>query len=161
MTLEARIGNTRTPLKVDITSGDIITPKEVVYRFDLLLENRSIDVLAYNIETVLAEKIETLLSRGIANTRMRDFYDLYILIKLRSENVNPSILTEAVAGTAERRGTSDLLSQGEIILAEVFKNEDLPKQWKKYQKEYSYAEDISWKEIKEVVYLLWSMIEIK
>jgi len=73
VSLEARLENARIPLKVDLTTGNEITPKEVVYTFDLLLEDRSIDVLAYNVETVIAEKLETIISRGIANTRMRDF----------------------------------------------------------------------------------------
>lgn len=161
VTLESQMGGTRIPLKVDITAGDVITPREVVYRFDLLLENRSIDVLAYNIETVLAEKIETVIARGIANTRMRDFYDIYILLKLRGENVAPRILSEAVLGTAERRGSSHLMPQGNVILDEVFTNEDLPKQWRKYQNEYSYAEDISWEHVKEAVNHLWGMINFK
>lgn len=82
VSLEARMENARIPLKVDITIGDKITPKEVIYTFKLLLEDRSIDILAYNIETVIAEKLETIISRGIANTRMRDFYDIYILLKV-------------------------------------------------------------------------------
>jgi predicted nucleotidyltransferase component of viral defense system len=83
VSIEALMGNARIPIKVDITTGDEITPREVIYTFDLLLENRSIDILAYNIETVIAEKFETILTRGIANTRMRDFYDIFILLKLQ------------------------------------------------------------------------------
>lgn len=156
--LEARIENTRAPLKVDITVGDVITPREIVYRYNLLLEDRSIDVLAYNIETVLAEKLETLLARSIANTRMRDFYDLFILLKLQGQNVNKSTLTKAVIATAMRRGSSGLLPDGKTILKEVFADNDLLKQWSRYQNEYSFAKEISWEEIKDSVNTLWDMI---
>ena len=103
VSLEARMDNTRIPLKVDITAGDVIMPKEMVYTFDLLLENRSIDILAYNIETIIAEKLETILSRSIANSRMRDFYDLHILLKLRGQAIDANTLTQAVQATAKRR----------------------------------------------------------
>ena len=151
--LEACLGNTRASLKVDITAGDAITPKEMVYRFDLLLEDRSIDILAYNIETVIAEKIETLLSRGTANSRMRDYYDLYILLQLRGQAIDVRTLTDAVTATAQRRGSSALLSEGALILEEIFTNEDLFRLWKEYQKEYNYAEDISWEDEKSLCFI--------
>lgn len=103
VSLEAYMENARTPLKVDITTGDEITPKEVIYTFDLLLEDKSIDILAYNIETVIAEKLETIISRSIANTRMRDFYDIYILLKIQRHNIDKSLLTDAVIATANKR----------------------------------------------------------
>jgi len=158
--LEARLGNTRAPLKVDITAGDAMTPKEMVYRYDLLLEDRYIDILAYNIETVIAEKIETLLSRGIANSRMRDFYDLYILLQLRGQAIDARTLTDAVTATAQRRDSSALLSEGTLIMEEIFENEDLSRSWKEYQKAYSYAEDISWEDVKKSVLYLWDMINL-
>lgn len=90
--LDATMENARIPIKVDITIGDEITPKEVVYTFDLLLENRSINILAYNIETVIAEELETIITRGTANTRMRDFYDIYILLKVQGRNIDKETL---------------------------------------------------------------------
>ncbi len=157
--LEAHMGNTRAPLKVDITAGDAIIPKEMVYRFDLLLEDRSIDILAYNIETIIAEKIETLLSRGIANSRMRDFYDLHILLKLRGQAIDDLTLTDAVTATAKRRGSLALLSEGKQILEEIFTNEDMSGSWKEYQKAYNYAEDIYWENVKDSVLYLWDIIK--
>lgn len=147
VSLEARMESARIPLKVDITTGDEITPKEVVYTFDLLLEDRSIDILAYNIETVIAEKLETIISRGIANSRMRDFYDIYILLKVHGNKVNKSLLAEAVMATAKRRGSLDVLLEGQLILEEVFTSEILQGYWARYQKKYSYANDISWEEM--------------
>lgn len=96
VSIESLMDNVRIPIKVDITTGDEMTPKEVIYTFDLLLEDRSIDILAYNIETVIAEKFETILTRSITNTRMRDFYDIYILVKLQGHRVEHALLAEAV-----------------------------------------------------------------
>lgn len=155
VSLEARMESARIPLKVDITTGDEITPKETVYTFDLLLEDRSIDILAYNIETVLAEKLETIISRGIANTRMRDFYDIYILLKVHGNKIDNTLLAKAVVATSKRRGSSDVLSNGQLVLKEVFQSDSLHSLWAKYQKNYSYANDISWEEIANAVFKMW------
>jgi predicted nucleotidyltransferase component of viral defense system len=160
VSLEAYMENARIPLKVDITTGDEITPKEVIYTFDLLLEDRSIDILAYNIETVIAEKLETIISRSIANTRMRDFYDIYILLEVQGHNIDKSLLTDAVIATAERRESSNILLEGNLILKEVFSSDILYTHWTRYQKKYIYAKDISWGEIKEAVFKIWSSLDI-
>ena len=160
VSLEAYMENARIPLKVDITTGDEITPKEVIYTFDLLLEDRSIDILAYNIETVIAEKLETIISRSIASTRMRDFYDIYILLEVQGHNIDKSLLTDAVIATAERRGSSNILLEGNLILKEVFSSDILYTHWTRYQKKYIYAKDISWGEIKEAVFKIWSSLDI-
>ena len=152
--------NARIPLKVDITTGDQITPKEVIYTFDLLFEDRSIDVLAYNIETVIAEKLETIISRGIANTRMRDFYDIYILLKVQGHNIDRDLLTEAVTATCGKRGSINVLADGEVILEEIFSSNILYNHWLRYQKKYSYADDISWDEVKDTTFMLWNIINI-
>lgn len=89
------------PLKLDITTGDKITPKEIEYSFKLLMEDRSISILAYNLETILAEKLETVVSRGDQNTRPRDYYDIYILLKLRSQDITMADLVSAVAATCK------------------------------------------------------------
>ncbi len=156
VSIDAMMENARIPIKVDITIGDEITPKEVVYTFDLLLEDKSIDILAYNIETVIAEKLETIISRGTANTRMRDFYDIYILLKVQGHNIDSETLVEAIAATTKRRGSTEVLADGEKILEEVFFNDILFNHWKRYQKNYSYAEYISWDEIKEAVLSIWN-----
>ena len=157
ISLDAKMENARIPMKIDITTGDKITPKEVTYKFDLLLEERSIEVLAYNVETVIAEKLETLIVRSFTNTRMRDFYDLYILLKLQGQNINGELLGAALAETAKRRNSVKDLSVGEQVIKEIFQEEILQDYWRKYQKEYNYAEDISWEEVKNAVESLWSM----
>lgn len=160
VTMEALMDRARIPLKVDITTGDKITHKEVVYRFDLLLEDRSIEILAYNIETVIAEKFETIIARGIANTRMRDFYDIYILLKVQGHNIDRDTLAEAIVATAGKRGSRSILLEGELVLKEVFKSEILSREWSKYQKQYSYSADISWDEIKEAIFEIWEGMDL-
>ncbi|WP_352404970.1 nucleotidyl transferase AbiEii/AbiGii toxin family protein [Sporanaerobacter acetigenes] len=160
VSLEACMENARIPLKVDITTGDEITPKEVGYTFDLLLEDRSIYILAYNIETVIAEKLETIISRSIANTRLRDFYDIHILLKVQGHNINKDLLTKAIITTSERRGSSNMLQEGDLILEEIFSSDILYSHWTRYQKKYSYANDISWDEIKESVFVIWNSLYI-
>ena len=155
VSLEALMDNVKIPLKVDITTGDEITPKEVIYTFDLLLEDRSIDILAYNIETVLAEKIKTIISRGIANTRMRDFYDIYILLKLQRHNIDNNLLAKALLSTAKKRGSLNLLYDGELILKELFSDETSYMNCSRYQRKYIYAKDILWEDIEKSVMELW------
>ncbi|MBM7578536.1 nucleotidyl transferase AbiEii/AbiGii toxin family protein [Jeotgalibacillus terrae] len=158
VSIEAIMENARIPLKIDITTGDEITPKEVTYTFNLLLENRSIEVLAYNIETVIAEKFETILSRGITNTRMRDFYDIYILDKVQGHRIENIVLGEAVRKTAENRGSVSSLTNGQAILYEVRFDESLQRYWLNYQKKNSYADDISWEDISISIFNIWNVI---
>ena len=100
-----------TPLKIDISTGDAITPREVRYSFKLMLEDRSIDIWAYNLETVLAEKLETIITRTTTNTRMRDFYDIYILDQLHGNTLNRQTLYDALLATAKKRGTERHLAE--------------------------------------------------
>ena len=118
VSLEAIFDGIRTSLKIDITAGDKITPREISYRFNLMLEDRQIDIFAYNLETVLAEKLETVISRGITNTRMRDFYDIFILLKMHSDSLDKELLAKALASTAENRGTSGSFADGRVIIDE-------------------------------------------
>ncbi|HEY5583554.1 MAG TPA: nucleotidyl transferase AbiEii/AbiGii toxin family protein [Ruminiclostridium sp.] len=134
-------------LKIDITTGDTITPREIVYKFNLMLENRTIEVMAYNLETVLAEKLETIISRGTTNTRMRDFYDVYILTKLQADNINQKLLDEALNRTAINRGTDPLLDNKGLIVSEIITSSIMQDLWIRYQKKYDYADDISWGDV--------------
>lgn len=158
VSIEAVMDNARIPIKVDITTGDEITPKEVIYTFDLLLEDRSIDILAYNIETVIAEKFETILTRNIANTRMRDFYDIYILVKLQGYRIEHELLSEAVRKTSEKRGSVSVLPDGQAILEEVRLDNGLERHWLNYQRKNSYADDITWEDINVSLRNLWNAI---
>ena len=123
------------PLKLDITTGDKITPKEIEYQFKLLLEDRSISVLAYNLETIMAEKLETVISRGDQNTRLRDYYDIYILVKLQYANIEPSALKAALDATTEKRGSTMVVKDYRRIIDTVKNSEVMQKQWNYYQKD--------------------------
>lgn len=143
VSLSANYPPMAVPLKLDITTGDKITPEEISYEFKLLLEDRSIRVLAYNLETVLAEKLETIISRGNQNTRPRDFYDVYILCKLQSNNIEIERLKSAIQATAEKRGSSLVLTNYKAILEATQSSEIMQNHWKRYQKDFEYANDIS------------------
>ncbi len=131
------------PLKIDITTGDKITPREIVYSFNLMFEERSINVLAYTVETILAEKLETIISRGNQNTRPRDYYDVYILNTLQKQNIDNQILKEAFAATVKKRGTGHIVANYKEIIETVANSTVMNNQWTRYQKEFEYAKEIS------------------
>ena len=143
VSLQANYPPTRDPLTVDATTGDIIMPRGIEYTFSLLFDDRTISILAYNLETVLAEKIETVLSRSIANTRPRDFYDIHILYSSRGAECNPETLLQALERTANKRGSQKVLRHYQDIISEIRSSEQLRGFWKKYQRDFDYAKDIS------------------
>ena len=145
VSMETKFDGVITPLKIDISTGDIITPREIKYNFNLMLENRTIEVWAYNLETVLAEKLETVISRNVTNTRMRDFYDIYILQKLHGKQLKKQVLWNALVSTARKRGTLEQINSGDRreIFDEIEISSVMENLWKTYQKNYSYAADIS------------------
>lgn len=134
------------PLKLDITTGDVITPKEISFAYPMMLEDRTISVLAYNLETILAEKLETVISRSDQNTRPRDYYDIFILYRLWKNNVNMHNLQCALKATGEKRGSVNLLTEYKRIMEVVVNSEVMGKQWKKYQKDFAYASELSFKD---------------
>ena len=149
--LEATLETMRTPLKVDISTGDIITPREVLYTFKLMFEERTISILAYNLETVLAEKMETVIARGVANTRLRDYYDLYILQNEYTHAMNMEQFKAAFLATSKKRNSIQLITEGNRILKEIADSEVMQGLWKSYQKKFSYAEDISWEMVMDSI----------
>ena len=160
VSMETKFDGVITPLKIDISTGDVITPKEIRYRFNLMLEDRTIEVWAYNLETVLAEKLETVISRNVANTRMRDFYDIYILQKLYGEQLKKEVLWDALVATSRKRGTLDLIESNDIreIFDEIEASPVMASLWKIYQKKYSYAADVSWHIIMEFIRDLYQTV---
>ena len=145
--LKANYPPISVPLTVDVTTGDAITPKEIEYTFNLLFDDRSINILAYNLETVLAEKIETVLSRNITNTRPRDFYDIHILYTLRGEECNTKMLLLALERTTKKRGSSIVLEKYPEIMAMIRTSKQFQGLWDKYQHHNDYAKDISFDEV--------------
>lgn len=134
------------PLKLDITTGDKITPKEIEYNFKLLMEDRSISILAYNLETILSEKLETVISRGNLNTRPRDYYDIYVLLKLQTQNICIEQLREALTATCTKRGSTEVIKNYAAIINRVSMSAVMQDQWKKYQTDFTYAADISFQD---------------
>lgn len=146
--LEAKFKNTMpVNLKIDITTGDAITYKEIEYDYNLLLEDKKVPVWSYNLETILAEKFEAVIKRGITGTRIRDFYDVYMLTKMEWDNVNKKLLTEAINLTSAHRESKDIIKDWEHILDLLKYDEDMKKRWKIYQKTYFYAEGIKYDEL--------------
>lgn len=144
VTMNANVGRLITPLKIDISTGDVITPRAIEFNYDLLLEDRSISLWSYNLETILAEKLQTVLARGILNTRMRDFYDIRMLLDTYEDKVNKAVLKDAFAATCKKRGTDPLQEQAEEIIKIIEADEQLQVLWRAYQKKYSYAAEIDY-----------------
>lgn len=135
-------------IKIDFTTGDILTPDDIRMNYQTLLESKILKLRSYNIETILAEKLETILSRGILNTRMRDYYDVYILTKTKSEEINQSILKIALINTMKARKTYEKIEGNiESVLYTIKEDTELERLWLNYQKAYSYANDINWKTV--------------
>lgn len=148
--LNAKYDTIITPLSIDVSTGDAITPRPVLFSFSELFEpDSSFELWAYNIETVLAEKVETILRRGVFNTRPRDFYDAYILAT--TQNYDKKMFAEALAATASHRGTERQIANVDNIISNLTKSKDLRMMWEKYRKQFSYASKIEYDAIISVV----------
>lgn len=148
----------KVPLSIDMTTGDKITPRAINYSFTSLFEDKKIKVLAYNLETILAEKIETILSRSVANTRARDFYDIYILHKLYSDKINYSNLKNAIHETLKKRNTLYLLSDYKTILDKISEDSGIADLWSRYKRTFAYTDQASLHESLNIVQELISKI---
>ena len=146
VTLTADYESMSVPIKLDITTGDSITPAEIKYEYKLMLEDRCISIMAYNLPTILAEKLETVISRGDQNTRPRDYYDIYILTRLQAGNIDTRILKEAFKATAERRGSTENIRRYREIIQIVRDSETMNSRWNNYRKNFDYAAGIGFDE---------------
>ncbi len=142
VSISAVLDKTRQTLKVDITTGDFVTPKEVEYSFKLMFGDRTINILAYNLETILAEKFETVITRGITNTRMRDYYDIYILTT--TQPFDSAIFKEALQKTVGKRGTAEQMTDKHDAIKMVEESAVMVELWERYRKKYNYAADVTW-----------------
>jgi predicted nucleotidyltransferase component of viral defense system len=135
-----------TPLSADISTGDVITPHAVKYTFHGIFdEEKQIEIWAYNIETVMAEKVETILRRNTLNTRSRDFYDIFILST--TQTYNPAFLKEAVSATAAHRATTEQIADIPALLKMITDSAELRQMWEKYRREFDYAADITYEQV--------------
>ena len=147
--LEASLDKMKQVIKVDISTGDIITPGAVEYSYKLMFEDRSISIWTYNLETLLGEKLETIMARETANTRMRDFYDIHIL--MNQKTVDYKLLKSAFLATSEKRATTALVSRFDEILEEVRMDKTMESLWKKYRKENFFVGDLTWEDVNQSV----------
>ncbi|MBE6140711.1 MAG: nucleotidyl transferase AbiEii/AbiGii toxin family protein [Firmicutes bacterium] len=151
-----KLQSLKVNLEIDISTGDKVTPRELKYKYPLIFEDRTIMISSYNIETMLAEKIETVLRRGVFNSRMKDFYDIYyFLTKLRKE-IDINILKEAVDNTFSKRDSFEYLNDYEQIIDSIIGNERLERLWNIYSNKYKYANGI---DINEILNLLKNIIK--
>ena len=146
------------PIKIDISTGDVITPGAVEYEYKQILDDETIKLWSYNLETVLAEKIQTILNRGVLNTRMRDFYDIHMLLGIYEDDIDVDVLKDAYRATAEKRQTNTILNSSQRILQDVGDSPEVLTHWERYRKRYKYAENISFEEVVESSKKLCNMI---
>lgn len=132
---------------IDVTTGDVITPKEMDFNFRKIFNDGKIELLSYPLETILAEKIETILSRGIGNTRPRDFYDVFILLKLKNKQIEYMVLKTAFYNTRKKRQSVFEMRDCELVLQEIRESEFQRGLWSKYQRQYVYAKDVTFDEV--------------
>ena len=144
--LNAKYDTIVTPLSIDISTGDAITPNPVEYAFSEIFDDKKYYRLwAYNIETVMAEKVETILRRGVFNTRPRDFYDAYILAT--TQKFDKAVFVEALKATAAHRGTTEQIADIPTIMKNIEESVELRTMWDKYRKQFAYAEHIEYEKI--------------
>lgn len=160
VSLIARYDTISAPLKIDITTGDAITPREIDFTYQLMFQENEISVLAYPIETILAEKYETIIRRSVLNTRIRDYYDLHVLYRLKSAQINIQTLRKAITMTAVNRKSLDLLLPYEQVIQSISIDPQLERLWKAYQKEYVYAAEISFADLIDTLHEFSSSIGI-
>ena len=151
ISLIANVGKTKNPMKLDLTTGDAITPREIEYTYPCIFSKENIKIMAYPSETILAEKYETIIRRNIATTRMRDFYDLYTLYKLKKDEINYEILKEAVERTLNKRESWEIMQDYEEIIEDIKEDSYLRSLWEVYLSENKYIGDLSFDKVVDVV----------
>lgn len=148
--LNAKFDTMLTPLSIDVSTGDVITPHAVQHNFtEIFDDEKTYELWAYNIETVMAEKVETILRRGVFNTRPRDFYDSYILAT--TQRFDKTIFLNALCATAKHRGTTEQIADVPGILQNVEESIELKNMWDKYRKQFAYAKEIKYEQIVELL----------
>ena len=157
MAIIARYESINTPLKIDITTGDIITPRAIRYSFPSIFSNKRIEVWAYNLETILAEKVETILRRSVLNTRPRDYYDIYIIVKTKRQAVRIKTFIAALNATAEKRGSLQTLQGKDRILETIRTDPTMRQRWSRYCEENNFAKGIEFGEVLRAIQELMSL----
>lgn len=141
--LKTEFDGLRTNLMIDITTGDVITYKEVQFEYKTLFDSETINIMTYNYETIIAEKFEAIISRNIDNTRMKDYYDLYMFVNLKWNDINKTILRKAIFNTSKKRDTLNYIEEADKYIELINEDSKLKSLWKNYRNNYVYAKDIS------------------
>ena len=144
--LKAEFDGLRTNLMIDITTGDVITYKEVQFEYKTLFDSETINIMTYNYETIIAEKFEAIISRNIDNTRMKDYYDLYMFVNLKWNDIDKTILRKAIFNTSKKRDTLNYIEEADKYIELINEDSKLKLLWKNYQNNYAYAKDISFED---------------
>ncbi len=144
--LKATFDKLWTHLMIDITTGDIITYKEIEFKYRTLFDDEIINILSYNYETIIAEKFESIISRNINNSRMKDYYDLYMFTSLKWNRINKSILFQAIVNTCKNRRTIDFINNSNSYIEMITNDDKLKKLWKSYQEKYEYVKEITFED---------------
>ena len=158
VSLVAKVGKTKNPMKLDLTTGDAITPREIEYSYPCIFSKEAIKIMAYPLETVLAEKYETIIRRNITTTRMRDFYDLYTLYKLKKEEIDYGILKEAIKRTSSKRQSQEIMADYKEIIEDIRRDSYLKTLWEVYINENKYIGDLNFDKVIDAVNIISSKI---
>lgn len=158
ISLIANVGKTKNPMKLDLTTGDAITPREIEYTYPCIFSKENIKIMAYPLETILAEKYETIIRRNITTTRMRDFYDLYTLYKLKIDDIDYEILKEAIERTSKKRGSQERIKDYEEIIEDIKEDSYLRDLWEVYLSENKHIGDLTFDKAVSVVTILSNRI---
>lgn len=144
-------------LKIDITTGDIIIPREIKFEYKMMFEDKSIFVMTYSVETIIAEKFQTIISRNVLNTRAKDFYDIFMLVKLNK--YNKDFLQKAIVETFNKRNTSTNINELKEIIKNISESKIMNDLWKNYRKIYFYAKDINFNDIIRSINKIFDVFE--
>ncbi len=139
----SKLSNNKTYITIELTTGDIITPREMKYNYNSIFEDKKIPIMSYTLETVVAEKLQTIVTRGLLNTRLKDFYDIYILMNVKENDLNKDNLIMAIQNTFKRRQTNLDVEQINEILEELTNDRNMNSLWKEYVLKNPYAKDIN------------------
>lgn len=144
--LIAKLSNLKIPFSIDISTGDLITPRAVEYKYKTILENNQISLYTYNYETIIAEKFETVLKRNISNSRMKDYYDLYYFVTYKWNDIDKATLEVAVDTTFKHRKSKKYLDKYNEIILNLSNDINLLERWNKYRKEHTYAKEVEFED---------------
>ena len=155
----SKLGNNKTYITVELTTGDEITPREIKFGYNSIFEDKKIPIMAYNVETILAEKFHSIVSRCILNTRLKDFYDVYILFNFKEDIINKKMLVKALENTFKKRNTLIDIDEFVNLINDLYNNDSLKKLWSEYQNKNTYAKGISFEDTIDSVKIIVNILK--